>query len=314
MSVGVGKSQGMDRSLTSADVTGGPTSSRPRFGKRWRVGAAAVLVTAVVAVASVSVFAGRVVDGGPFNHEQARTRTCVPLSHHTARLLYNTGQETGFAVNGNYPGTVCPKGHVEIDAHDRIGTGASALYFHTGGERAYLNAGVPQYGMYGYIRGSDLKFSGATIALNPAPGRNGTACGALGNPIAAPAPRLPLQLHYKTQVLSKFANYGDVSGNPNNPPNPLGQHYQYLTWNWVQDGHGNTVVGGGMVRTLVPRGQAFYLCGDVAPLVSRSYGLAADGKTWVRNGTVTVSYGAVRSGDGKLLYGWLVTSFSLWHR
>jgi hypothetical protein len=75
-----------------------------------------------------------------------------------------------------------------------------------------------------------------------------------------------------------------------------GARFAMMTWSWIN------VNEGGIARAVAEEGESFYP-GNVEPITTHSHG----GENEPENGTVTVRYGYLNSGE-KLVWGWMVTS------
>jgi hypothetical protein len=72
-----------------------------------------------------------------------------------------------------------------------------------------------------------------------------------------------------------------------------------LEWSWIN------VRGGGVARALVRNGDKFYRCADVPPIQLLS---VTDAQSKTPTGWVEAVYGAIRTGGGGWLYGWIVSA------
>jgi hypothetical protein len=133
---------------------------------------------------------------------------------------------------------------------------------------------------------------------------NGAACAVLASrPYTVAVQSIPGDMKYLNSARTRaipYAIYGDPSEDLGPPADRArGIKYTMLTWSWIN------VRGGGVARALIRDGDVFYPCTDVPPIRLAS---VADAKTQRRTGWVEAVYGAIRTGDRQLLYGWTVSA------
>jgi hypothetical protein len=215
-------------------------------------------------------------------------------------------------------------GCVRIDITETLpvtAPGLAQLYFHKGGQ-GYLPATVP----YGHLDASALvsppppRFTkdqidadGADPGHNPRPGAGRAAPDAGRAYRVKPMPIGPQESEhawlYKNANeekdgaalggarYSKYGDAGPVQGDP------ASEHFAYLCWSWMRQSgdRGDTVRGGGAIRTILQPGQVVHRC-DVQKIDSPAWDRAGN-----MVGRVTAIYVRVPTG-GTDLYGWMVHS------
>jgi hypothetical protein len=274
---------------------------------------------------------------GKFNNaDQSHADFCVRLRSPEVALRYADGSPSGFALTedilvpqrGN--GVSCPeRGMARLDARELV-TAASGekMLFHRGGW-GFAGNDPGSAVHYGHVLLSDIDSIGykyersdpaerrrgapsghwVNAATEPWVGEgqkrgNGTACSELeSEPHTVSVRSIPGDMRYlntaQTTTIS-YAIYGDPSEDLGPPADRArGIKYTMMTWSWIN------VRGGGVARALVEDGDDFFRCTDVPPIRLAS---VADAETKAVTGWVEAVYGAVRTGDGGKLYGWIVSS------
>lgn len=274
---------------------------------------------------------------GRFNNDdQGHADFCVKLKSPLVALRYADGTPSGFTLTddilvpapGN--GVSCPsRGMARLDAREFvIAADGRAMLFHRGGW-GFAGNDPASAVHYGHVLVSDLdsvgfKFvrsipmgqrngasGGRWVAAPTEPwtgkgqqAGNGAACRALApQPDTASVQSIPGDMKYLNTAQTAaipYAIYGDPSEDLGPPADRArGIKYTMLTWSWIN------VRGGGVARALIRDGDAFYPCTDVPPIRLAS---VADAKTQRRTGWVEAIYGAIRTGNRHLLYGWTVSA------
>ena len=241
---------------------------------------------------------------------QSRTRDCVRMSQAKVPLRFADGKPTGFFVSADDPSQVaegkkpCPRGSMEIDAHEIITTaGGTKLYFHAGGG---MYDDRIENGQYGHVAAEDLK-----SAPKLKPTGNGAAAPLSPMVYFVEPTRIPDDMFYKPNANAEGRTGSTyyTYGNPGYDKTLGRGDWTYLNWSWVQNGHGdqfpeNKCNGGGMVRALARRDDAFF-AGDVQPIVGYSYG--PDNQV---NGRVTAVYGRLDNcNPSQQIFGWMPISY-----
>jgi hypothetical protein len=271
------------------------------------------------------------------NDEQGHADYCVKLRVPVVTLRYSTGAPTGFSLTseilvpqpGN--GVSCPeRGMARLDAREivRSADGAEML-FHRGGW-GFAGNDPASAVHYGHILMSDIDSAGykyeraAAAAARPdssprgrwipAPTQpwtgkgqeagNGAACDSLSSkPYTVHVHSIPADMKYLNSAQTTTIPYA-IYGSPATDLGPeadraRGIRYTMLTWSWIN------VRGGGVARALVKSGEKFYRCADV-PAIRLASVNEAQQKT--PTGWVEAVYGAIPTGDGHQLYGWIVSA------
>jgi len=264
---------------------------------------------------------------GPFNNDdQGHADFCVRLTVAEAALRYPDGAPSGFTLTPGIlvpvqsNGVSCPDtGMARLDAREIVvAADGSAMLFHRGGW-GFAGNDPGSAVHFGHVRIADLDSAGLRFvrdstshrwvdaATSPweGPGQqrgNGSACAARSAaPMIVTVQSIPGDMRYlnsRQTAAIPYAIYGD-------PSEDLGPatdrtravRYTMLTWSWI-----NTR-GGGVARAIVPDGARFYPCTDVPAI---TLGSVADAETKSSTGWVEARYGAIRAGDGRWLYGWIV--------
>ena len=274
---------------------------------------------------------------GKFNNDdQSHADFCVRPRSPEVALRYADGSPSGFVLTddilvpqpGN--GVSCPeRGMARLDAREIVvAENGEKMLFHRGGW-GFAGNDPGSAVHYGHVLLSDIDSSGykyersdpatrrqgaprgrwVTAATEPWVGEgqkrgNGTACAALApEPEIVSVQSIPGDMRYlntaQTTTIS-YAIYGDPSEDLGPPADRArGIKYTMLTWSWIN------VRGGGVARALVEDGDDFYRCTDVPPI---RLAAVADVETKAPTGWVEAVYGAIRAGDGRRLYGWIVSS------
>lgn len=266
---------------------------------------------------------------GRFNNDdQSHADFCVRLRAPTVALRYADGTPTGYALTdsilipakGN--GVSCPEaGLARLDAREIVmSADGRPMLFHRGGW-GFVGNDPESAVHYGHVLLADIDTTGlrfertdSTRRWVPAPtapwsgkgqqAGNGTACEALSAaPLRVAVHSIPDDMRYlnsaRTQAI-RYAIYGSPATDLGPPADRArGVKYTMLTWSWIN------VRGGGVARALVKDGEAFYRCTDVPPI---RLAAVSDAQTKTITGWVEAVYGAIRAGDGRRLYGWIVAA------
>jgi hypothetical protein len=264
---------------------------------------------------------------GQFNNDdQGHADFCVRLTVDSALLRYADGTPSGFAltprmlVPSQTNAVSCPDtAMARLDAREIVtGADGQPMLFHRGGWGFAGND--PESAVhYGHVRVSDLDSAGLRFERDSAshrwvnaptrpwtgPGQqrgNGSACASLDSAALTVHVRsIPGDMRYlnsRQTAAIPYAIYGDPSEDLGPPADRArGVKYTMLTWSWIN------VRGGGVARAIVADGAPFRPCSDV-PVIT----LASDGDATSKTitGWVEARYGAIRTGDGAWLYGWIV--------
>ena len=270
------------------------------------------------------------------NDEQGHADYCVRLRASVVTLRYATGAPTGFSLtsdilvpeHGN--GVSCPeRGMARLDAREIvIAWDGKAMLFHRGGWGFAGND--PESAVhYGHIFVSDIdsvgvRYERAAATAHPdssAHGRwiaaptqpwtgkgqqegNGSACDSLATkPLRVSVHSIPADMKYLNSAQTTTIPYA-IYGSPATDLGPDADRkrdirYTMLTWSWIN------VRGGGVARALARSGEKFYRCADV-PAITLASVNEAQQKT--PTGWVEAVYGAIPTGDGHRLYGWIVSA------
>ena len=266
---------------------------------------------------------------GRFNNDdQSHADFCVRLRVPSAALRYADGTSSGFAISeeilqpvrGN--GVSCPQpGLARLDAREFV-TDADGrpMLFHRGGW-GFVGNDPESAVHFGHVLVADLDSVGlrfvrsdtgnrwmpAPTAPWPGPGQdagNGTACAALAaEPQRVAVHSIPDDMRYLNSARTnaiRYTIYGSPAEDLGTPADRArGVKYTMLEWSWI-----NTR-GGGVARALVEDGDEFHRCTDVPAITLAS---VADAQTQRRTGWVRAVYGAIRTGNGQRLYGWIVAA------
>ena len=270
------------------------------------------------------------------NDEQGHADYCVRLRASVVTLRYATGAPTGFSLtsdilvpeHGN--GVSCPdRGMARLDAREIvISADGKAMLFHRGGW-GFAGNDPASAVHYGHILMSDfdsvgVRYERAPVTAHPdssAHGRwataptqpwtgngqqagNGSACDSLATkPTTVSVHSIPADMKYLNSAQTTTIPYA-IYGSPATDLGPDADRkrdirYTMLTWSWIN------VRGGGVARALVKNGEKFYRCADV-PAITLASVNEAQQKT--PTGWVEAVYGAIPTGDGHKLYGWIVSA------
>lgn len=266
---------------------------------------------------------------GRFNNDhQSHADFCVRLRAPSVALRYADGAPTGFALtdsilrpaHGN--GVSCPeRGMARLDAREIVVTAdGRPMLFHRGGW-GFVGNDPASAVHYGHVLASELDSVGLRLVRGdssrrwvpaptaPWPGRgqhagNGTACDARATaPYHVAVHSIPGDMKYLNSARTSAIPYA-IYGSPAEDLGPTadrarGVKYTMLTWSWIN------VRGGGVARALIADGALVYPCTDVPPIRLAS---VSDPRTKTITGWVEAIYGAIRAGDGRWLYGWIVSA------
>jgi len=264
---------------------------------------------------------------GQFNNDdQGHADFCVRLTVPAAALRYPDGSPTGFMLSPEIlvpvqsNGVSCPEtGMARLDAREIItGADGAPMLFHRGGW-GFVGNDPESAVHFGHVRLADIDTAGLRFERDstsrrwvPAPTRpwsglgqqrgNGSACSArAATPLTVSVQSIPNDMRYLNSRQSAAIPYA-IYGDPSEDLGPAtdrdrGVKYTMLTWSWI-----NTR-GGGVARALVPDGAQFFPCTDVPSITLTA---VSDAERKTPTGWVEARYGAIRSGDGELLYGWIV--------
>jgi hypothetical protein len=274
---------------------------------------------------------------GRFNNdEQSHADFCVRLRAPVVTLRYATGASTGFALTPDIlvpqpgSGVSCPeRGMARLDAREIVvSADGHPMLFHRGGWGFEGNdPGSAVH--YGHILASDIDTVGVkyerTAAAAPSEGAprgrwvaapalpwtgkgqqagNGSACDSLATtPSTVSVHSIPADMKYLNSAQNSTIPYA-IYGSPATDLGPdadrkRGIRYTMLTWSWIN------VRGGGVARALVADGEKFYRCADVPAITLASVNEA---QQKAQTGWVEAVYGAIPTGDGHRLYGWIVSA------
>jgi hypothetical protein len=168
---------------------------------------------------------------------------------------------------------------IRLEGIEAVSAPAATLYYSWPLERGQQASG--------FIAAGELASAPALDAADAA----GNGAPAPGEPVYEVTPEdIASAQRYAgptTGVWYTFSVYGRPLG---------GAAFALMSWSWVD------VRGGGIARAAVPEGALFHPAA-VAPITMASFAGAGE----PQNGTVTVRYGYVDSGEQRL-YGWMVTS------
>ncbi len=274
---------------------------------------------------------------GPFNNDdQGHADFCVKLTKPVVALRYADGTPSGFSLSPSIlqpqagSGVWCPEnGLARLDAREIVtAADGSRMYFHRGGWGFSGNDPLSAV-HYGHVRASDINTAGlryfrsdsvSTLPavpkgqFRPAPTEpwngkgqqagNGTPCSAPANlPLKVRVRTIPPDMSYLNSRQTGSIPYA-IYGDPSEDLGPVsdrarGIRYTLLEWSWVN------VRGGGVARALVPDGANFFPCLDVPSITLAS---VSDAQTKEHTGWVRAMYGAIRTGNGSLIYGWIVSA------
>jgi hypothetical protein len=264
---------------------------------------------------------------GPFNNDdQGHADFCVRLTVDSAALRYPDGTPSGFVLS---PGMLVPSrtnavscpdtAMARLDAREIVVSAAGQpMLFHRGGWGFAGND--PESAVhYGHLLVSELDTAGLRFerdsttrrwvhaATRPWTGAgqqhgNGSACVSLDpTPLTVHVRSIPDDMRYlnsRQTAAIPYAIYGDPSEDLGPAADRArGVKYTMLTWSWI-----NTR-GGGVARAIVADGTPFHPCADVPVITLAS---VSDATSRTITGWVEARYGAIRAGDGALLYGWIV--------
>jgi hypothetical protein len=270
------------------------------------------------------------------NDEQGHADYCVRLRESVVTLRYATGAPTGFSLTSDIlvpqpgNGVSCPeRGMARLDAREIVlSADGRPMFFHRGGW-GFAGNDPGSAVHYGHIFASDIdsvgyRYERASAAVRPdsAPrGRwipaptqpwsgkgqqegNGTACDSLSSKAhTVSVHSIPLDMKYLNSAQTSAIPYA-IYGSPATDLGPDADRkrdirYTMLTWSWIN------VRGGGVARALVRNGEKFYRCADVPAITLASVN---DAQQKTPTGWVEAVYGAIPTGDGHRLYGWIVSA------
>jgi hypothetical protein len=266
---------------------------------------------------------------GPFNNDdQGHADFCVTLREPVVAIRYPDGSPSGFSLTADIlvpvasNGVSCPApGMARLDAREIVvAADGRRMLFHRGGWGFAGND--PESAVhFGHVRVADLDTIGLRFVREDSARRwipartepwtglgqqrgNGSACGArAATPWTISVHSIPGDMRYlntRQTVVIPYAIYGNPSGDLGTPADRArGVKYTLLSWSWI-----NTR-GGGVARSLIADGTAFYRCTDVPSIRLAS---VADAERKTRTGWVEAAYGAIRTGDGAWLHGWTVSA------
>jgi len=274
---------------------------------------------------------------GKFNNDdQSHADFCVRLRAPVVMLRYATGAPTGLSLSSDIlvpehgNGVSCPeRGMARLDAREIvIAADGKPMLFHRGGW-GFAGNDFASAVHYGHILAADIDSVGVRYERAPATahpdssihGRwvaaptqpwsgkgqqdgNGSACDSLSpKPFTVSVHSIPADMKYLNSAQTTSIPYA-IYGSPSTDLGPDADRkrdirYTMLTWSWIN------VRGGGVARALVKNGEKFYRCADV-PAITLSSVNDAQQKT--PTGWVEAVYGAIPSGDGHRLYGWIVSA------
>lgn len=271
------------------------------------------------------------------NHDQGHADFCVQLRDSTAALRYADGTPSGFDLTARVlepsndgGGVWCPgRGMARLDARELVPSAdGGEMFFHRGGW-GFAGHDPGSAVHYGHVLRSDLNDSGlkfvradsaarragasrgswVSAPTTPWPGKgqqdgNGSACLELSSVAYRVAVRsIPPGMKYLNSAQTGAIPYA-IYGSPSTDLGPAadrarGIKYTILQWSWIN------VRGGGVARALVKDGEKFYPCRDVPPIALAS---VSDAATKTKTGWVQAIYGAIRTGRGGQLHGWIVSA------
>ncbi|MGI9140915.1 MAG: hypothetical protein ACR2GJ_07400 [Gemmatimonadaceae bacterium] len=271
------------------------------------------------------------------NHDQGHADFCVRLRNPSVALRYADGNSSGFLLTeenlepaNDGGGVWCPeRGMARLDAREFVpGAGGGTMLFHRGGW-GFAGHDPGSAVHYGHLLASDIDSVGVRFVRSdsvaripgrprgnwvsaptaPWPGKgqqdgNGSACAAPSSRAYKVAVRsIPGDMNYLNSAQTATIPYA-IYGSPSTDLGPAADRarrirYTILQWSWI-----NTR-GGGVARALVKDGGKFFPCADVPPIVLAS---VSDAETKTRTGWVQAMYGAIPTGGGGLLYGWIVSA------
>ena len=266
---------------------------------------------------------------GPFNNDdQGHADFCVTLREPEVAIRYPDGSPSGFSLTADIlvpvesNGVSCPAREMaRLDAREIvIAADGSRMLFHRGGWGFAGND--PESAVhFGHVRVADLDTVGLRFVREDSTRRwipartepwtglgqqrgNGSACGArAAKPSTVSVQSIPGDMRYlntRQTVVIPYAIYGNPSADLGTPADRArGVKYTLLSWSWI-----NTR-GGGVARSLIADGTAFYRCTDVPSIRLAS---VADVEQKTQTGWVEATYGAIRTGNGAWLYGWTVSA------